>query len=383
MGYLKVKQLSEKWGISERRIINLCREGRIDGAKKNGMIWEIPEEAVKPSDKRSNIYKYINIPKRILIVNVIDELKNNLQSLLEKDGYIVQCIDYSEIDIKLNKYYEGLIYFPTNNIDKNEEKLIKDFSKRLNSESSIVIVDYVKNSRNKLEKKLFKELKYQIGLRINTLLLNISDNKDVLVNYKEISEDIVNLLTKFRNTSGVELVTDGGKLEFDENGRTKDLEIGEFYKTINNCFRKLNKESYLWCASIMLEDEWTEEPQEMKFRVINLELANRGVNVERIFIFSKDKIKEFKKNKTLKIYMQSSIKTLFADYDELKKKKPELLNIVGNGWDGINKEMLIVDLPTNRKERGFLYKNNEEVLKAYNCFQELKKYTSELKEVLK
>lgn len=133
----------------------------------------------------------------------------------------------------------------------------------------------------------------------------------------------------------------------------------------------------------MLEDEWTEEPQEMKFRVINLELANRGVNVERIFIFSKDKIKEFKKNKTLKIYMQSSIKTLFADYDELKKKKPELLNIVGNGWDGINKEMLIVDLPTNRKERGFLYKNNEEVLKAYNCFQELKKYTSELKEVLK
>lgn len=253
----------------------------------------------------------------------------------------------------------------------------------MNSESSIVIVDYVKNSRNKLEKKLFKELKYQIGLRINTLLLNISDNKDVLVNYKEISEDIVNLLTKFRNTSGVELVTDGGKLEFDENGRTKDLEIGEFYKTINNCFRKLNKESYLWCASIMLEDEWTEEPQEMKFRVINLELANRGVNVERIFIFSKDKIKEFKKNKTLKIYMQSSIKTLFADYDELKKKKPELLNIVGNGWDGINKEMLIVDLPTNRKERGFLYKNNEEVLKAYNCFQELKKYTSELKEVLK
>ena len=58
------------------------------------------------------------------------------------------------------------------------------------------------------------------------------------------------------------------------------------------------------------EDEWTDSPQEMKFRLINLEVANRGINVERIFIFSKDKIKQFRNNKTLKIYMQSNIKTL-------------------------------------------------------------------------
>lgn len=89
----------------------------------------------------------------------------------------------------------------------------------------------------------------------------------------------------------------------------------------------------------MPEDEWTEEPQEMKFRVINLEAANRGVNVERIFIFSKDKIKQFKNNKTLKIYMQSNIKTLFVDYDEIKQKELELLDIVGNGWDGIDKKI--------------------------------------------
>ena len=37
----------------------------------------------------------------------------------------------------------------------------------------------------------------------------------------------------------------------------------------------------------MMEDEWTEEPLEMKFRLINLEAANRGVKIDRIFIFSK------------------------------------------------------------------------------------------------
>lgn len=133
----------------------------------------------------------------------------------------------------------------------------------------------------------------------------------------------------------------------------------------------------------MLEDEWTETPQEMNFRVMNLEVANRGATVERIFIFSKNKIKEFKKNKTLKIYMQSNIKTLFVDYDEIKKKSPRLLKIVGDGWDGIDKNTLIVDLPEANTKRGYISKNNKEVIKAYNCFQELKKHSKDLKEVLK
>ena len=59
MGYLTVKQFAKKWEITERRVVKLCKEGRIDGAIKNGMVWEIPEETLKPSDKRSNIYQYI------------------------------------------------------------------------------------------------------------------------------------------------------------------------------------------------------------------------------------------------------------------------------------------------------------------------------------
>ena len=60
MSYLTAKQFSERWGISERRIIKLCKEERISGARKTGMVWEIPEETMKPSDRRSNIYKYIS-----------------------------------------------------------------------------------------------------------------------------------------------------------------------------------------------------------------------------------------------------------------------------------------------------------------------------------
>lgn len=386
MGYLTAKQFSNIWGITERRIIKLCSEGRISGAIKDGMVWEIPEETLKPSDKRSNLYKYINIEKRIMVVNVKEEIKDHLLELIEKEGYIAEFKDYNWLKGNLesvSRYYEGLIYFRGDNVVKNEETFITNFSSKLHSETSIVIVDYKTSKRNEIERKLANKLKDEIGLRINTLVLDIPKDKDVLVNYTEIAQDIMDLLFKFKNTTGVEITTDGGKIEFNKNGRTNNLEIGKFYKVINNYFRKLNKESYLWCASTMLEDEWTESPQEMKFRVLNLEVANRGVNVERIFIFSKDKIKEFKQNKTLKIYMQSNIRTLFVDYDEISKKQPKLLEIVNNGWDGIDKSTLIVDLPEGAKQRGYVSKNTKEVMEAYNCFQELKKYSKNLKEVLK
>lgn len=386
MGYLTAKQFSEIWGITERRIIKLCKENRINGAIKNGMVWEIPEGTLKPSDRRSNIYKYINIEKRIMIVNCIKELKQYLFELINKSGYIVEFKEFEEVRNNLDnisKYYEGLIYFPIKKINKDEEIFIIDFCKKLNSESSVVIVEYKNNKRNKIEEKLAYNFKKEIGLRINTLILDMQKDRDILFNYNEISEDIFELLTKFKNTTGIAITTDGGKVEFKTNGRTDNLETGRFYKVINNYFKKLNKDSYLWCASTMLEDEWTEEPLEMNFRVINLEAANRGTKIDRIFIFSKDKIKEFKNNKTLRIYMQSSINTMFVDYDEILEKEPELLRIVGNGWDGIDKNTLIVDLPEGEKERGYITKNTKEVMEAYNCFQKLKKYSKNLKEILK
>lgn len=385
MGYLTAKQFSKIWGITERRIIKLCQDERIHGAIKNGMVWEIPEEALKPSDKRSNIYQYINTQKRVMIVNVKEELKEYLRALLEKEGSIVQFRELDDIEdlSKLDRYYEGLIYFSTNNMNKKEETFIISFSEKLNSESSIVIVDSNNIKRNKTEEKLSNKLKNEIGLKINTLVLDIPEDEEVIVNYNEIAEDIIELLIKFKNTTGMEIRTDGGKIEFNENRKTENLSTGKFYRAINHYFKRLTKESYLWCASTMLEDEWTESPQEMKFRLINLEVANRGVKVERIFIFSKDKKKQFKNNKTLKIYMQSNIKTLFVDYDEIKERASELLKIIDNGWDGIDKDTLIVDLPEASKERGYISKNMKEIEKAYICFQELKTYAKSLKEVLK
>jgi len=70
--FLTVKQASEKWGISDRRIRVLCSEGKIPGAYREGRGWKIPVDAKKPADGR---YK----SKESLLVQ-IDRKKVELDS---------------------------------------------------------------------------------------------------------------------------------------------------------------------------------------------------------------------------------------------------------------------------------------------------------------
>ena len=63
MEYLSIKQTSEKWGISTRRIQILCNEGRIPGATRIGSYWAIPSNIEKPKDERIKTGKYMKKDK--------------------------------------------------------------------------------------------------------------------------------------------------------------------------------------------------------------------------------------------------------------------------------------------------------------------------------
>ena len=50
--YISVSAAAEKWGISVRSVQNLCKNGKIAGAKRFGNSWSIPEDAARPEDGR-------------------------------------------------------------------------------------------------------------------------------------------------------------------------------------------------------------------------------------------------------------------------------------------------------------------------------------------
>ena len=58
MEYLSIRQTSELWGISVRRIQVLCADNRIPGAVRIGYLWAIPKDAEKPTDARVKNGKY-------------------------------------------------------------------------------------------------------------------------------------------------------------------------------------------------------------------------------------------------------------------------------------------------------------------------------------
>lgn len=64
---ITTKQASERWGISQRRISQLCNENRIQGAMKKGGSWLIPLSTVKPDDARVVSGKYINGKKYTMV----------------------------------------------------------------------------------------------------------------------------------------------------------------------------------------------------------------------------------------------------------------------------------------------------------------------------
>lgn len=55
MVYIKVSEAAVKWGISARRVRELCSQGRIAGVVRKGNLYMIPENAAQPADARVRI----------------------------------------------------------------------------------------------------------------------------------------------------------------------------------------------------------------------------------------------------------------------------------------------------------------------------------------
>ncbi len=52
MAYMNISTASKKWGVTPRRVQEMCKNGAVEGATRFGRAWMIPENAQKPVDKR-------------------------------------------------------------------------------------------------------------------------------------------------------------------------------------------------------------------------------------------------------------------------------------------------------------------------------------------
>lgn len=113
MEFISIKDMSNKWNISKRRVQILCREGRVEGAKKIGNMWLIPENSVKPIDARTKspvvekkkVYSAVRRDlKNILKVMYIKSAKYNMD-LSEKKAYVLSIISGVLCSIYIGEEY--------------------------------------------------------------------------------------------------------------------------------------------------------------------------------------------------------------------------------------------------------------------------------------
>ena len=60
LAYMTASEAAEKWNISHRRVLTLCKENRINNAATLGNMWIISIDAKKPEDARSLRYNKTN-----------------------------------------------------------------------------------------------------------------------------------------------------------------------------------------------------------------------------------------------------------------------------------------------------------------------------------
>ena len=53
LSYMTANEAAEKWNISHRRVLTLCKENRIMDVAMLGNMWIIPIDAEKPEDART------------------------------------------------------------------------------------------------------------------------------------------------------------------------------------------------------------------------------------------------------------------------------------------------------------------------------------------
>lgn len=74
MQYITVKQASERWGISDRRVRILCEVGRIKGIVREVRSYLIPADTMKPIDGLTLRGKMIPEQYAALFA-IVDEMK--------------------------------------------------------------------------------------------------------------------------------------------------------------------------------------------------------------------------------------------------------------------------------------------------------------------
>lgn len=173
--YMSVKQAAQLWGISDRRVRDLCQQGKIAGAVREGRLWKISADAKKPSDGR--------LKRAVSLLPLIDEKLVKLS--------ILRPLTSGELE-RLNEEFTVEYTYNSNAIEGNtltlretdmvlrgltiDQKPLKDHMEAIGHREAFQYVQTLVSEDHPLTEQVIKDIHYLV----------LSDKKDDRGVYRKV-----------------------------------------------------------------------------------------------------------------------------------------------------------------------------------------------------
>ncbi len=209
---MQIREASEKWNISERRIRQLIQDGRIEGATKIGTTWNIPDDTNKPVDKRfkDEIEFKINLPEDYF--KEVDEKLAKLNSKRPLPASTLKSLE--ENNILDWTYHSNAIEGNTLTLRETKVvlegitiggKSVKEHLEVINHRDAILFLeDLVKNSADLTEwniknihSLILKEIDNENAGKYRLENVKISGASQIPVDYIKVPDEMEKLMHRY------------------------------------------------------------------------------------------------------------------------------------------------------------------------------------------
>ncbi len=150
--YLSVREIAERWNVSERSVRNYCANGLIVGAFLTGKTWNIPDTATKPTRKNAKIKAHAT-----LLDIIRDEMQGGTSGGIYHKVQIDLTYNSNRIEGSMLSHDETRYIFETNTIGTcNKTHRADDIVETSNHFRCIDII--IENASKPISESLVKQL---------------------------------------------------------------------------------------------------------------------------------------------------------------------------------------------------------------------------------
>jgi hypothetical protein len=168
--------------------------------------------------------------------------------------------------------------------------------------------------------------------------------------------------------------------------RSDELGTSEYYSWLLPIIDDAKGGDTISAVSCMFDAEWDDSPTEVRFLKANLDAAQRGAHVERVFIIPEAKLSAALQNEPIKLHtveVKNKVNGVYVTREYLEGHDPQLLKESEDGFISFSGRVALIDRFDDKgMVRGIVTMNENDIRRLDRVFERLKLHAKPLTQSL-